>query len=274
MNTKIITLKELLKSGKMIAFTKGNRNIKLENLSKKKESFEKFGTNLVPLMYVDGQKVVNDGCTLVHPLTEEDISNKEANKYVVIVEGQHRYIAAKEMNLDEEKLYLYECYSDKNVKEILAETNTITDSWNGLDYANGAALFNPQNEFANFAKELANLGYPISVIGYIACFTPYRLGKQMYSDLIAGKEVKISYNLERAKYFLDSARTKFENTFISKKYLITVVSDLSTEYGYKPVCDAIKQIPDVVVKKVLEVKSYERQGVIRETLEYFLKNNK
>lgn len=274
MSTKIITLKELLKSGKMIAFTKGNRNIKLENLSKKKESFEKFGTNLVPLMYVDGQKVVSDGCTLVHPLTEEDISNKEANKYVVIVEGQHRYMAAKEMNLDEEKLYLYECYSDKNVKEILAETNTITDPWNGLDYANGAALFNPQNEFANFAKELANLGYPISVIGYIACFAPYRLGKQMYSDLIAGKEVKISYNLERAKYFLDSARTKFENTFISKKYLITVVSDLSTEYGYKPVCDAIKQIPDVVVKKVLEVKSYERQGVIRETLEYFLKNNK
>ncbi len=181
MNTKIITLKKLLKSGKMIAFTKGNRNIKLENLSKKKESFEKFGTNLVPLMYVDGQKVVNDGCTLVHPLTEEDISNKEANKYVVIVEGQHRYMAAKEMNLDEEKLYLYECYSDKNVKEISPSPQLkqilLQTPWNGLDYANGAALFNPQNEFANFAKELANLGYPISVIGYIACFTPYRLGE-------------------------------------------------------------------------------------------------
>ena len=39
MNTKIITLKKLLKSGKMIAFTKGNRNIKLENLSKKKRIF-------------------------------------------------------------------------------------------------------------------------------------------------------------------------------------------------------------------------------------------
>ena len=28
---------------------------------KKSRSFEKFGMNLVPLMYVDGQKAVNDG---------------------------------------------------------------------------------------------------------------------------------------------------------------------------------------------------------------------
>ena len=93
----------------MIAFIKGNRSVNSKNISRKKKSFEKFGMNLVPLMYVDGQKAVNDGCTLVHPITKEDIPDEEASKYVAIVEGQHRYTAAEETGLDEEKLFLYEC---------------------------------------------------------------------------------------------------------------------------------------------------------------------
>ena len=152
MNKNIISVKDLYIGGKMIAFIKGNRSVNSKNISRKKKSFEKFGMNLVPLMYVDGQKAVNDGCTLVHPITKEDIPDEEASKYVAIVEGQHRYTAAEETGLDEEKLFLYECYSNENTKEILSETNTITDPWSGADYANGAALFNPQNELAKFTK--------------------------------------------------------------------------------------------------------------------------
>ena len=107
MNKNIITLKDLFIGGKMIAFIKGNRSVNSKNISRKKKSFEKFGMNLVPLMYVDGQKAVNDGCTLVHPITKEDIPDEEASKYVAIVEGQHRYTAAEETGLDEEKLFLY-----------------------------------------------------------------------------------------------------------------------------------------------------------------------
>ena len=109
MKKNIITVKDLYVEGKMIAFIKGNRSVNSKNISRKKKSFEKFGMNLVPLMYVDGQKAVNDGCTLVHPITKEDIPDEEASKYVAIVEGQHRYTAAEETGLDEEKLFLYEC---------------------------------------------------------------------------------------------------------------------------------------------------------------------
>ena len=270
MGKKILTAKDLYAGGKMIAFIKGNRSVNPKNISKKKESLEKFGMNLVPLMYVEGQKAVNDGCTLVHPITKEDIPDEEASKYVAIVEGQHRYTAAKETDLNEEMLFLYECYSDKDTNEILAETNTVTDPWSGADYANGAALFNPQNELAKFTKELADLGYPTTTIGYIACFAPGKLGKTAYSKLIAGKEIKTDYNLERAKYFLDAARTKFKDTFIAKRYLITVVADLSTEHGYKRVCDALKQMPDAIVKRVQEAKSEEKQGILKMTLENLL----
>ena len=106
MNKNIVTLKDLFIGGKMIAFIKGNRSVNSKNISRKKKSFEKFGMNLVPLMYVDGQKAVNDGCTLVHPITKEDIPDEEASKYVAIVEGQHRYTTAEETGLDEEKLSL------------------------------------------------------------------------------------------------------------------------------------------------------------------------
>ena len=148
--------------------------------------------------------------------------------------------------------------------------STITDPWSGADYANGAALFNPQNELAKFTKELADLGYPTTTIGYIACFAPGKLGKTAYCNLIAGKEIKTDYNLERAKYFLDAARTKFDNSFIAKRYLITVVADLSTEHGYKLVCDALKQMPDAIVKRVLEAKSEEKQSILKMTLESLL----
>ena len=61
MNKNIISVKDLYIAGKMIAFIKGNRSVNSKNISRKKKSFEKFGMNLVPLMYVDGQKAVNEG---------------------------------------------------------------------------------------------------------------------------------------------------------------------------------------------------------------------
>ena len=56
MKKNIISVKDLYIGGKMIAFIKGNRSVNSKNISRKKKSFEKFGMNLVPLMYVDGSK--------------------------------------------------------------------------------------------------------------------------------------------------------------------------------------------------------------------------
>ena len=54
----------------------------------------------------------------VHLMYETGYTDEEASKYVAIVEGQHRYTATEETGLDEEKLFLYECYSNENTKEI------------------------------------------------------------------------------------------------------------------------------------------------------------
>ena len=39
-------------------------------------------------------------------------------------------------------------------------------------------------------KNFADLGYPTTTMGYIACFAPGKLGKTAYCNLIAGKEIK------------------------------------------------------------------------------------
>lgn len=272
MKKNIITLSELVADGKMIAFIKGNRSVNSKNISKKKTSFEKFGMNLVPLMYVEGQKAIDDGCVLIHPITRKEIPKEEAYKYVAIIEGQNRYVAAKEKGLGEDNLYLYECYSDENIKKILAETNIVVEPWNGLDYANGAVLFNPENQLAQFAKELADLSYPISTIGYIACFASGKLGKSAYSNLIAGKDIKVEYDVIRAKCFLEAARKRFGDGFISKRYLVSVVVDLSTKYGYKTVCKAVEQIPEDTIKRVLKAKADDKQPILKASLEGILEN--
>ena len=56
MKKNIITVKDLYVEGKMIAFIKGNRSVNSKNISRKKKSFEKFGMNLVPLMYVRSEE--------------------------------------------------------------------------------------------------------------------------------------------------------------------------------------------------------------------------
>ena len=70
MKKNIISLSELFNSGKKIAFIKGNRLVNNKNVKSKKASFEKFNMNLIPLMYVSGEKAIADGCTLIDAKTD------------------------------------------------------------------------------------------------------------------------------------------------------------------------------------------------------------
>ena len=107
---KINSLSELLQSGKKIAFIKGNRKVNSKNVKSKKTSFEKFKMNLIPLMYVPGEKAIADGCTLINAKTEEEISPDKASEYIAIVDGQHRITAALESEMSNDYLFLFECY--------------------------------------------------------------------------------------------------------------------------------------------------------------------
>lgn len=266
MKQEIFSLSELLKSGKKVAFIKGNRQVNNKNVKSKKTSFVKFGMNLIPLMYVVGEKAVADGCTLIDSKTGFEIDAEQADRYIAIVDGQHRFTAAMEAELSEDNLYLFECYNGANTKDLVASTNIDSNPWDGRDYAYSAVMFNQDSKLAQIANELAELGYAISTIGLILYFKSGKFGKKDLSNIMQGKDAREGYNIDRAEYFLEKARDKFEDVFIGKKYLISAVSDLSSDEGYKRVCDVLPKLSSNSVKRILEEKSDDKIALIKTML--------
>jgi hypothetical protein len=271
-NFVIYSLASLEAEGFSVAFVAGNRSINEKNIKSKKGSFEEFKCNLVPLLFVKGEKAVADGCTLVDSTSGKEIQNAKADSYIVVLDGQHRYTAAIESELPHERIYLFEDYSGANTKKLLATSNVDSFPWNASDFIGGAVLFNPENEMAKFAKELTDLDYPSSTISHILCFKGGKITKRQYAKIMQGESVSIDEcDIERGKLFLESARTKFKDEFISKRYLITVVESLSIKNGYVNVFKAIEALDEKDIKRILAAKSDDKTSVIKTCLEAILK---
>ena len=128
----ISTLKDIKNASINVCFIQGNRQVSNKNVKSKTASIDKYGI-LVPLMYVKGTKAVKDGCSLMTS-DGKPIPSEEADKYIVIVDGQHRYSAAIEKSVSDEEIYLFESYAKASTKELLAEANVEVEKWKGEDY--------------------------------------------------------------------------------------------------------------------------------------------
>lgn len=266
-NLKMRTLASLFEEGKKVAFIAGNRNVDKKNITSKKGSLDRFKCNIVPLMYVDGTKAVQDGCNLEDAEMGKLVEANQVASYIAIVDGQHRFTAAMESGIPAENLILFEDYSEMSTKDLLATANIDSFAWNSSNYINGAVLFNPENDIAKFAKELSDLKYPITNIGKILCFASGKLGKKQFADIMAGKNVEIKdADIERARKFLDAARSKFEDDFISSRYLIDAAISLQGKKGEDALFDAIRNLSDKVVYRILDAKSDEKSAILETAL--------
>lgn len=270
-NLQMRTLASLIEEGKKVAFIAGNRSVNSKNITSKKESYGRFECNIVPLMYVKGTKAVQDECLLVDAKTGEPVEGNQVDSYIAIVDGQHRYTAAMEKGILPEFLILFEDYTEANTKDLLATANIDSFAWNSSNYIDGAVLFNPDNELAKFAKELSDLKYPITNIGKILCFASGKLGKKQFADIMAGKNVEIKgLNIERARKLLEVARNKFDDDFISTRYFIDVVISLQGDEGVKPLFEAIRNLPQKTVDRILDAKSDEKSAILENALKEHL----
>jgi hypothetical protein len=268
---EIITFNELTNNGKQIAFVKGNRIINAKNLKRKIESLNKYG-NLIPIMYVEGTKAVKDGCSLVD-VEGNDI--EDASNYIVILDGQHRVMAAMQAEgLDVKSLMFFESYSNASTQEILAEANIASECWKGGNYISGAALFAPDNEIAKKANEIKD--YPVSVISLILCWSSNQINKKQLSNIMKGKECKITgFDAKRADYYLSKAdESNFSKGFTMKKYLINAVISLSSIYGYEKVCDAIVSISEEECTAIEKAKSDDKPSMLDNIIKAILTQSK
>jgi hypothetical protein len=263
----ISTLKDIKSESINVCFVKGNRQVSNKNVKSKAASIDKYGI-IIPLMYVKGEKAVEDGCELVTS-DGEPIPCEEADKYIVIIDGQNRYTAAIKSGVSDEEIRLFENYVDATTKELLAEANIEVEKWKGEDYIAGATLAKPENELLQFANNLSLKKFPISTISLILCWEKHKFTSPKLSKLMKGETVNIDYNIERAKTFLN-AMSKFADKFIAKNYAINVVINLSSEMGYRPVCEALSKIPEATVQRIEgitgeeNVKSFLKDAINKE----------
>jgi len=226
---KIHTLLEILNEGKKVAFVNGNRAIDSKNLKKKMLSIKENG-QLSPLVIVSGTKVINDNLSLIDAITELDIPSSEANKYVAIVEGQHRFSAIRKLNEENsEKIdifFIYALNQKLSTQKLLSEMNSQSINWDGQDYIRGAYLCNSTSELLEFAKELTDnknvpSGYPISTISKITTFSDKLTKTTLAKSMDEGLEVLPSADIERGRKYLSIGRSVgFTDKYLAKRYLI------------------------------------------------------
>lgn len=186
---------------KKVAFVAENRNIDKNNVKKKIASFKKFGRNIVPLLYVDATDVANSN--LVDAITKETIDPQDYVNYIAALDGQHRYIAATELekcedangfttdNLIWAKIEIPEGMS---FVDVLVEVNNVTSKWKGADYISGCVLKNPE-EKSLFANYLNKLGVSAKTVNKYLFFSE----KAQWARIMASKTDE-----ERNKYYANA----------------------------------------------------------------------
>jgi hypothetical protein len=265
---KAMSLAQVVENGFVVAFIEGNREIVKKNVQNKKDSFEDFHCNIIPILYVKGEKAVEDGCKLVdvdgNPIADPAMISKS----IAIVDGQHRITAAIKNGFNPETIILLEDYSEANTKKLIAGANCDSFTWNTKDYVGGAALMNPENKIAEFSKDLVNRKFSMSTLGLILFFESGKLGKKDFALLMEGKDIRNTgdCDLERANAFMEAAQANFEDRFLAKHYLISGVARLSKKFGYAKVLEVLALLTKQEAERITTAKSDNAVSIVVDVL--------
>ena len=226
---------------KQIAYFEGNRPLNKLNVKKHKESLLNFGGNLQPLLYIEAAEVGER--TIKDADTGEKVAAEDYLNYWVVVDGQHRYTAAKELtdegaNFTLDKLKWEEVQlNGKTVEEVLIEVNTRTQPWRGADYIGGCILQHPNEEAVKFAKELTDMKVSAKTVNKYLFFKD----KFKWSVAMADIATVQGADVERAKAIWAVAKT-FPEKMVKKSIIIDYIIDKGGEKHWQEELDAVKKI--------------------------------
>jgi len=244
---EILTVSELLKSGKKIARLVGNRDLNPKVVKTKKVSLKENGL-LIPAVIVDAIDAIEQGLEIVDFETGEAITKDNASDYVVLVDANNRYKAHLELKEEDEE-YTGEFYAiyplDPNMKIVymLTEINITTSTYKGSDYVKAAALAmkdEPLN-LLNGIDKLTSRGFSLESASLWLSFM--KIGKSHLVKVINGEwcpELENESGIERGQKLLKVAERRFHTKalqtriipgWIVSKYEETSGDDESTFYS-------------------------------------------
>jgi hypothetical protein len=260
-NEKIM-IKNEVKIGtevKKVAFVDGNRAINENNVKKHVTSLEKFGRNLVKLLYVDAKDV--EGYDIHDADTDEIVEKDKYDEYIVVLDGQHRFKAAMRLATDETKNFtLNNLRWDKveleghSFQDVLIEVNTRTQPWKGSDYISGCVLNNPQNEIALFAKEVTSKGASAKTVNKYVFFED----KFSWANAMKDEKVLEKADLQRAKEIWKVVLT-FPESIIKKSLIIDHIKEKGGKGYWKQELDKIVRLTAEQKKTLGDIKVVSTQ---------------
>ncbi|WP_065219742.1 MULTISPECIES: hypothetical protein [Butyricimonas] len=225
----IITLAALKATGKKVAFIKGNRQVQEKNVNAKRASLMENG-QIIPAVIVDGEEVQSVDLEIVDAETGKPVVPEDHDKYVVILDGQHRYTAYIQ-NGDKNKgefYFMYPLNEGITLQKILSEANIATKMWDGKDFASGALMMNPDKDLPLLEAivELLNQGFPLATVQKWLCFKNAGITKEVLAKAMNGKideKLQKTPYLEKGKRLLKAAQKSFNNDFLGKRYLVDLL---------------------------------------------------
>lgn len=206
--------------------------------------------------------------------TGKPVVPEDYDKYVVILDGQHRYTAYIQ-NGDKNKGEFYCMYplnEGITLQKILSEANIATKMWDGKDFASGALMMNPDKKLPLLEAivDLLNQGFPLATVQKWLCFKNAGINKEVLAKAMNGKIdeklLKTPY-LEKGKRLLEAAQKSFNNDFLGKRYLVDFLIEKYENADDEKKAETMQQLVEFLVgidrSKVDEIeKAKGQKGVI------------
>ena len=177
------------------------------------------------MLYVDANEMQES--VIFDAATNEIVDKKDYKDYIVVLDGQHRFVAAMELAAEDDNDFtLANLKWDKveleghSFQDILIEVNTRTQPWKGSDYISGCVLNNPNNEIALFAKEVTEKGASSKTANKYIFFED----KFSWAAAMKDERALEKADLERAKEIWAVVLT-FPESIIKKSLIIDHIKD-------------------------------------------------
>lgn len=255
-------------SGKKLAVTNVNRKIDNSVVRAKMKSIE-VNALLTPIIVVDATVVTNMGYDVFDADTNEKMSN--ATDYLVIVDGQHRYRAIKELN-KKDKYYdiwlMYPLNEKTIISNLIMEINTTAVNWKNDNYIEVLSKLRPDDKGLAFLQKyssmkhkrtkkgeiddgLPNNGYGLSVLSKYLTFGTEINREYLYKMArISAKKLPDNIKIDRAEKIIETGlEVGFTHKFLSSRYFIDWIIYWSRyEYTIDKILGCVKQdlTPDKV----------------------------
>lgn len=234
MKKEIINVSTLLSSGKKIARLAGNRNLDEKIVKRKMESMKRYG-QLVPAIIVEAKIALAQDLEIEDYETSDKITKVNVEKYVVLVDANHRYEAQLRLikaneGLKPEEQYtndfylMYALNEEAAIAEILSEINIATNPWKGGDYVKGAVMSNVKEEvpLLNEIGRMIDEGYSITSASKWLTFSSDvdKNIMKLAMNRVIKDELKNNAGIDRGKILLKASKSKFEEKTLKTRVII------------------------------------------------------